>query len=352
MGAASAQRGVIVSGAPLRLGLSLSNEVPVRETVALAVEAERLGLAEVWLPESGHGRGIFSVASAIAGATREIRLGIGIVNPFWRHPSVIAMEAAALDEIAGGRVMLGLGAALWTLRAFGEADARADRPLTAMVEAIRVVRALTRGEVGVDGGVFAVRANARLDFEPVSRMPIYVGAVNAKMLQASGAWADGVELGAIVSPGYARWSWQQIVHGAQQAGREPGELDLASNVLVSVDHDAQAARDAVRRVLAYYIHRVEPVVLSTSGADPERIDRVRRTVLEDGLEAGIPLVDDELIDTFAAAGQPDHVAERLAEYAAAGLRGLLAWHVIGPDRMRGLRLLAEEVFRGVDRVDG
>jgi 5,10-methylenetetrahydromethanopterin reductase len=343
VGAASAQRGVIVSGAPLRLGLSLSNEVPVRDTVALAVEAERLGLAEVWLPESGHGRGMFSVASAIAGATRAIRLGIGIVNPFWRHPSVIAMEAAALDEIAGGRVMLGLGAALWTLRAFGEADSRADKPRRAMVEAIRVVRALTRREVGIDGEVFAVRGDARLDFEPVSRMPIYVGAVNARMLQAAGMWADGVELGAIVSPGYARWAWQEVVHGAERAGRDARELDLASNVLVSVDQDGQAARAAIRHVLAYYIHRVEPVVLSTSGADPDRIDRVRRAVLADGVDAGIRLIDDELIDTFAAAGQPDHVAERLAEYAAAGLRGLLAWHVIGPDRVRGLRLLAEEV---------
>jgi 5,10-methylenetetrahydromethanopterin reductase len=326
-----------------RLGLSLANEGPVRETVALACAAEQLEFDEVWLPESGHGRGMFSVASAIASATSSIRLGIGIVNPFWRHPSVIAMEAAALDELAGGRVMLGLGAALWTLRAFGETDARADKPLAAMIEAIRVVRALVRGEPGVDGQIFPVRATARLDFEAPHRMPIYVGAVNKRMLRAAGEWADGVELGAIVSPGYVRWAWQHVVDGARQVGRDPSELDLASNVLVSVDRDARAARDAVRHVLAYYIHRVEPVVLSTSGADPEEIERVRSTVLDEGVDAGARLVSDGLIDTFGAAGRPDHVVERLREYSAAGLRGLLAWHVIGPDRMRGLELLAREV---------
>jgi len=64
------------------------------------------------------------------------------------------------------------------------------------------------------------------------------------MLQAAGAWADGVLLGAIVSPGYVRWSWAQIVRGAQAAGRDPSEIDLASNVLVSVDPDPRAARDA------------------------------------------------------------------------------------------------------------
>jgi 5,10-methylenetetrahydromethanopterin reductase len=331
------------SAAPLRLGLSLSNEDPVAETVAKVVLAEELGLGEVWLPESRHGRGVFTVAACVAAATQRIDIGIGIVNPFWRHPSVIAMEAAALDEVSGGRLKLGLGAALWTLKALGEADPRTQRPLTAMVEAIRIVRALLRGEKGVDGEVFTVRADAALDFGPIRPVPVYVGAVSERMLQASGAWADGVELGAIVSPGYVRWSWEQIVQGATAIGRDPSELDLASNVLVSVDRDALAARDAVRHVLAYYAARVEPVVLDTSGADPDEVSRVQRAVRDHGVDEGARLVTDAMIDTFAAAGDPEHVALRLREYVDAGLRGLGAWYVLGPDPRRGMTLLATEV---------
>jgi 5,10-methylenetetrahydromethanopterin reductase len=332
------------SNAPVRLGLALSNEAPIVETVALARQAEQLGLTEVWLPESGHGRGVFTVAATVSAATHRLKIGIGIVNPFWRHPSVIAMEAAALDEASDGRLMLGLGAALWTLRSLGEADSRTQKPLTAMVESLRVVRGMLRGEPGVDGQVFAVRAEARLDFaRRRPDLPIYVGAVNGRMLQAAGAWADGVQLGAIVSPGYVRWSWAQIAQGASDAGRDPAALDLASNVLVSVDRDARAARNAVRPVLAYYVHRVEPVVLSTSGADPEEVERVRRGVLDDGVDAGAKLVTDRMIDTFAAAGTPDHVADRLQAYMRAGLRGVLAWHVIGPNRAAGLQLLSTEV---------
>ncbi len=313
------------------------------ETVAIAARAEELGLAEVWLPESRHGRGVFSVAGLVAAATRDITIGIGIVNPFWRHPSLIAMEAAALDEASGGRVALGVGAALWTLRALGEADGRADRPLAAMVEALRVLRALLHGDAGVDGRVFAVRADASLDFAVGRRIPIYVGAVNAGMLRASGRWADGVELGAIISPGYVRWSWERIVEGAEQAGRDPTALDLAGNVLLSVDDDATAARDAVRRVLAYYTGRVEPIVLDTSGADPDDVRRVRAAAEASGPDAAAELVTDGMIDAFAAAGDAAHVAERLRAYADAGLRGLNAWYVIGPRPDEAMRVLAEEV---------
>src|SRR5438270_13097126 len=236
----------MLSDAPRRLGVALSNESPVAETVALACRAEQRGLSEAWLPETGHGRGVFAVAASVAAATRRVKIGIGVVNPFWRHPSVIAMEAAALDEASHGRLMLGLGAALWTLRALGEADDRTRRPLTAMVEATSVVRRMLRGQSGPDGKIFKVRGHAKLDFaSKLSAVPIYVGAVNARMLRAAGALADGVQLGAIVSPGYLRWSWQQIAEGASEAGRDPAQLDLASNVLVSLDSDARTARDAV-----------------------------------------------------------------------------------------------------------
>jgi 5,10-methylenetetrahydromethanopterin reductase len=164
------------------------------------------------------------------------------------------------------------------------------------------------------------------------------------MLRASGAWADGVQLGAIVSPGYARWAWQEVASGALDAGRDPATLDLASNVLLSVDRNPRAARDAVRGVLAYYLNRVEAVVRSTSGADPEEVAAVSRAVQTDGIEAGARLISDGLVDVFAAAGDPDHVAQRLQAYVAAGLRGVLAWHVLGPDPAAALRLLVEDVW--------
>ena len=279
-------RGGCVTLLPRRLGLSLSNETPVAETVALARRAEELGFSEVWLPESSHGRGVFTVAATCCRRHpadqdrhrhRQSVLAPSRRSSPWRRPRS--------TKPVGGRVLLGLGAALWTLRALGEADPRTERPLTAMVEAIRSCAACCAASLRASparSSRFARGREARLPSVRPS-IPVYVGGVNARMLRAAGAVADGVQLGAIVSPGYVRWAWQQIQLGAREAGRDPAELDLASNVLVSVDPDTRAARDAVRTVLAYYIHRVEPVVLSTSGADPDELQRVRQTVLEHGV---------------------------------------------------------------------
>lgn len=324
------------------MGIALSNEVPLAETVAMARRAEELGFDEVWVPESRHGRSATATAAVLARETTRVGLGVGVVNPFWRHPSLIAMEAATLDEASGGRLRLGLGAALWTLRAMGEDDDRTRRPLAAMVEAIRIVKAMLAGEEGVNGEVFRVRADSRIDFEPVRRyIPVYVGAVNRKMMEAAGGWADGVYLGALTSPGYARWSAERMADGARAAGRDERGLDLCANILTSVSTDAAAARAACRRVITYYLWRVEPVVHETSGADPEAVAFVRSRVSENGVDAVAEDLPRELIDVFAAAGTPDEVMTKLDEFEGAGVKGILAWYVFGPDPEEGMRLLAE-----------
>jgi len=164
-----------LSTAPLRFAASLQNDRPVSENIADARRAEDLGYAEVWANESGHGRGVFTELGAVASSTTSIGLGIGIVNPFHRHPSVIAMEAATLDELSGGRLRLGLGASIWNLRHLGEADARTARPYTATIEAVQIIRAMLHGTPSIASTVFEVSPATHLDFAPVRPdLPVYL----------------------------------------------------------------------------------------------------------------------------------------------------------------------------------
>src|ERR1700728_4279097 len=291
-----------MSAHPVRFGVSLQNDRPIAEVIEQAHLPARLGYPDIWTSVNGHYRGIFTVASTIAANTRAARIGLGIVNPFHRHPSVIAMEAATLDEASGGRLMLGIGAAQWNLRNLGEADERTRRPYTSTVEAIQIIRALLRGDPVPASEQFTVSTQARLDFEPLRRdLPVYAGAVNERMLRAAGAYADSVELGAITSAGYIRWALGVIGQGAAAAGRDPAVQDIAAPLMVSVGTDATAAREAVKATLAYYLYRVEKVMYARSGADPGDIQKVRDVTAEQGPEAGAAVGTDEIIDKFAIA---------------------------------------------------
>jgi 5,10-methylenetetrahydromethanopterin reductase len=328
----------------LRFAAALQNDRPISGTIADARRAEHLGYAEVWGNESGHGRGVFTELAAIASFTSSVGLGIGIVNPFHRHPSVIAMEAATLDELSRGRLRLGLGASQWNLRHLGEADARTARPYTATIEAVQIIRAMLHGTPSIDSTVFEIRPDTHLDFAPArADLPVYLGPVNRRMLRGAGAYADGVELGAIMSVGYIDFALREIAEGAKSQGRDPSTLDIAAPIMTAVSADGDHARAAVKGPLAYYLFRVEDIVVRESGADPEAVARVRAEVAEHGADAGAALVTDELIDTFAVAGTPDHAVARFREYATAGIRGLIVQFVPGLDRAEGLALVAKEV---------
>ena len=325
------------------IGLSLSNEDPAATTLALVREADRLGYDEVSIPESRRHRSVTSIAAAALATTEQVTVRIGIANPVSRHPVLLAMEAATLADLAPGRVRFGIGAAEWTIKALGW-DPPGWRPYTNTVEAVRAVRALTAGdELGFEPSTFAASPDTVLDLPSPEPVPVDIGAVSHRMMEAVGEVADGVQLGAITSVGYTEWAVERIAAGAHRAGRDASALLVTGNVLTSVDEDRDLARRAVREVLAYYLARVEGVVIDESGADMDAVDAVRAAVAERGMRAGADAVSESLIDTFAVAGTPDEVASGLLAFAAAGMQLPLLWHTFGPDPQRAVGVLAREV---------
>ena len=123
-----------------------------------------------------------------------------------------------------------------------------------------------------------------------------------------------------MSTGYVRWALGVIGQGAVAAVATALAQDIAAPLMVSVAADARAAREAVKAQLAYYLYRVEEVVHAHSGADPGDIQKVRDVTTERGPEAGAAVVTDEIIDTFAIAGDTALAVRRFREYAEAGIR--------------------------------
>jgi 5,10-methylenetetrahydromethanopterin reductase len=291
----------------VKWAFSLSGRRPAGECVELAREVEQLGVDEIWLTEDYFERGAFTVAGAIAAATERARIGIGVVNPWTRHPVLTAMEAAALDEIAPGRVILGLGAsnARWMQDQLGIPF---EHPVPRLVEALQIIRAALDGQP-IDHQGRAWRIAARLPYrDGASTVPLVVGAKGPRALRATAGHCEGVLLSVLSSPAYVAWVRDLLGPSTR----------LWAYVTVYLDDDRDRARAAAKPMVAQFLGvHGEHQITRVAGLEPERARAFRN-----GWIAGHPRIDlvtESDLDRFCAAGHTEDIRAHLAAQSAAGL---------------------------------
>jgi 5,10-methylenetetrahydromethanopterin reductase len=280
--------------------------------VALARQAEDLGFAEVWLSEDYLERGAFAAAGAVAALTSRVGIGLGVINPWTRHVALTAMECAALDEVSGGRLVVGLGASNrgWME---GRLGIPFERPISTLRGYTEALRTLLSGEV-VRGDVNGLALDAGLSFTPLRRdVPVYLGVKGERALAVGAEIADGLMLSVLSTPAYVRWIREQHPR--------PG-LRLTAYAAFSCADDGAVARDRVRSRTARFLgmHGASPIT-SVPGLDAARATALRERMLAG--QDGADLVDDDLLRTFTLAGTPDDVAAGMAAFADAGLDTLV-----------------------------
>ncbi len=350
------------------LGIAFTGRTPANEIVKYAKLADQFGLGSIWMTESLYFRGTLTTMMAIAASTNQIRMGPGVASIFSRHPALMAMEAANIDEVSEGRFFLGLGATPFE----PIEDFKSLRPLRALREYMETFDGLIAQElVDYPGEIFqTVKAEhfsatgTSLNFKPYrSRIPIYVGTSGPMTLRLAGKISDGVILTNLSNPAYVRWAADLVREGAEQAGRDPDELLICAFITLSVDDDRQAARDATKEILAIYYHNVGEVAASTVGTPGDSLDLLGVTAehyheLDQALQSGgvpraMELIGDAEIDRSSVAGTPEDCVEQLVPFLEAGLNVPIAFHAIGPDKEKSIRLLGEKVIPALrERVDG
>jgi 5,10-methylenetetrahydromethanopterin reductase len=305
-------------------GLRLSGSLDPRHCVDLAVAAEKAGFASVWFAENPFQRGVLATAGACAMATGGMRIGVGVVNPYTRHPVQIAMDFAALDELSGGRAVLGIGSGI--APPIARMRIVNDRPVAAVREAIAVIRALLAGEtLTANGKIFALDG-ACLDFRPSrSDLPLYMAAGSERALRVCGEIADGFIVSNLTPPCLTARMTAIVAEAAAEAGRPmPRVVQYAP---CAVGTDGNAARCAVKRTIGETLtllwpasdqwpQRREAVVAESGIPRPEFVAALAR--LRRGEDAATVL-DERYVTAFAIGGTPDECRQQAARYRAAGV---------------------------------
>jgi len=324
-------------------GIGFSAMLPVSQIVNYARLVEAEGIRTFWIAESHHYRSGTTVATAVSEATEKINVGLGIINPWTRHPTLIAMETATLDEISKGRIILGLGAA----RAAIIKHEITTSPILAMRECIEIVRRMLGGKkVTYEGKVFRLAdVGSHLGFKPLrTNVPIYLAAEGKRMLQLAGEMSDAVLLTSVITPPYLKFAIRNIEEGARSAGRKLSDIKICSYLLLSTSRDFDSAEEAVKGYVAYYAANVEPIMLRYAEVSEEETKPIKDAYRKGGMEEASRLVKSDLIRKLAIAGTPEDCRERLKKYSDSGLQVPIPYHILGPDREEAIKLIAREIF--------
>jgi len=216
-------------------GFAIRDPLPWRDLLEVVGTGEQIGYGFLFLPETS-GRDAFATLAGLAGHTSRLRLGTGVVTTVSRRAATTGMAAATVQELSGGRLILGLGT--------GPAIPGALHRLRELVIALR--RAFA-GEVAEtsDGERF------RLDLRTPDPPPIWIAALGPASARLAGEVADGVVLN-WCPPERVSWARERIREGAEQAGRDPSEVTVAVYVRACVGPDLQASSLALRRAAGQY----------------------------------------------------------------------------------------------------
>ena len=301
-----------------RIGVAFSGGLTAPEIADCAERAEALGYESVWVAE-GHGGDQFAILAACALRTRRIRLGTAISSVFVRTAPTIAMAAATVDELSGGRFVLGLGSS-HRVQVGPEHGVEYSKPLGRVRDTVAIVRTLIReGEVSHAGETVRID-DFDLWFQPLRReIPIYLSALFPKMTELCGEIADGVILArsTLAGAGTAR---AHVAAGAARAGRDGTAIEIGSLLPASVAPDRKAALAAARPGLAFYAGFFPRYnrLLAESGFAAEAAAVASAWAAGDTAGAA-QAVTDEMIAATGIVGTPVECRGRIEAYRASGL---------------------------------
>ena len=307
----------------MRVALYLQDLHPIRDGMDYARRAEERGFEAVWQAESRLVREATVPMAAYAAVTGRIKVGAGVVSIWTRNVGLLAATFSTLDDLAPGRILLGLGA--WWDPLATKVGIDRSRPLLAMRECVEATRRLLALERVTYHGEFVHLDDVEIDIvhgdRSPKRVPIYIGATGMRMMELAGAIADGVILNYMVPPDYTGRALAALARGAQSCGRSLDDVDRPQLVVCWVDHARAAALDRSRELITQYLGQ-QPHLMKASGVDAGLIEEIGKVLTwpagAEEIRGAMRLVPDHVVQQLTASGTPEECRTKVAEYVEAG----------------------------------
>jgi 1,4-dihydroxy-2-naphthoate octaprenyltransferase len=332
------------------IGLGLAARDDPADVAAWSRQAAELGLDSVWIHDSYFERDAISFATAAAlgvsdGRSTGLRIALGAVNPYTRHPLVLAMTGSALDEILPGRFMMALGTGL-PLR-LGQMGipydlATAPERLSTTIDQLRTLWAGERLPSATPG-----LPPIQPMFAPTHHIPIGIAAYRKELVAVAGAKADAYLARPAESIPSLKGILGRLRRSASEAGRDPDSIETAGYLLSLADSSRREALNRAKRepFVIYMMSILSNVSLARAGFEPELRDRIAAAWRAEDYTLAGNLIPDELLAAFMLCGTRDQIAEGALSYRnEAGLALPLLQPVLQEERQIEEMLAAARIY--------
>lgn len=293
----------------MKYGLILTSPT-IQGQMDIAAAADNAGFESVWTTEFFNQHGLVRLA-AVATATRRVKLGTAIAYAFMRTPMLAASGAMDIDEISGGRMILGLGTGTKTMNENWYSMPFEDPPAPRVRDAIALIRAAFDAQAGGglvhDGPYYQVNIpQYQRRGAPRKDIPVYLAAVNTGMIRAAAASADGLVGHPIFTRQYMKETVQPLLAGSR--------CELTPYIITAINEDPVAARNEARNQVAfYYTTRLYHSVLAGSGWE-DAGETIAASFRKGDFKAMVEAVPDEMVDAIALTGTPDEVKDKIRQW--------------------------------------
>lgn len=308
-----------------RLGLQIgfAGSPSEREELLKRVQvAEDVGVESVWVAEAW-GRDAFSILTQLALTTKKIQLGTAIVNVFSRTPALMAMSFGTLDELSGGRAIIGLGSSgknvieHWHGMPF-------EKPATRLREYIQIIDMIMREErLQYDGKLFQHGRGFTMQFKPVRpHIPTYIASITPKSMEQTGEVADGW-IPIYWPKDKIQDGVQTLLRGATKSGKRREDLTVAPAIVMQITDSGteEQIRMAAKGPIAFYIGRMGTYyyeMLERHGFE-EEVAKVKEGWANRDPKAAAAGVSDRMLEQTAVVGPVEKCREDLDERRALGV---------------------------------
>ena len=325
----------------VKFGIEFVPKEAYWKTVYYAIQSEKRGFDNLWITDHYNNRNVYVTLTATAMYTKKIVFGPGVTNPFLINPIVTTQALASLDEMAPGRVVLGMGAGDKTTLA--STGIQADKQLSAVVDAITIFKKMLDGKsVNYEGTIFKVKGT-KFNFKPRGSIPVYIGAQGPKMLETAGEIGDGVLINAS-HPKDIEYAVSQVKKGVANAGKQMSDVDVTAYTSFSIDKKADKAVQAASPVVAFIVAGSPDVILEKHGLEMEKANAIRAALAKGDFGTAFGLVTPKMIEAFCIAGTPDECNEKITRLLKAGITQFVVGSPICSNVRNSIDLISEQVI--------